>query len=155
MERRRKESGEDRRVILLVLACPERQARLEAILQGLGVESLWARRCWEVRVLLQTRPLLSSVVTEATLEDGNWCDVLRTVVDYDPQAGVIQIAPSSADEMLWSEAMWLGVHDILVEPFTETEAQQVVGSVLRVAGAQQHSLIGNSRSEQAAVEIRS
>jgi DNA-binding NtrC family response regulator len=95
------------------------------------------------------------VVTDATLEDGNWRDVLRTVVDYDPQAGVILIAPSSADEMLWSEAMWLGVHDILVEPFTETEAQQVVEGVLRAAGAQQHCLVGNSRGEQAAVEMRS
>ena len=70
-------------------------------------------------------------------------------MDYDPQAGVILIAPSSADETLWSEAIWRGVHDILVEPFTDTEAQQVVESVLRVA-AQQHSLIGNSRGEQAA-----
>ena len=155
MARLRKEPAKDGPVVLLVLSCPERQARLAAILQALGVDLLCLRQCWEARALLQTRPPLLSVVTDATLADGNWRDVLRTVVDFDPQAGVILIAPSSADEMLWSEAMWLGVHDILVEPFTETEAQQVVESVLRVAGAQQHSLIGNSRSEQAAVEIRS
>jgi DNA-binding NtrC family response regulator len=156
MVRLRKEPAKDGPVVLLVLSCPERQARLAAILRALGVDLLCLRQCWEARALLQTRPPLLSVVTDAMLADGNWRDVLRTVVDYDPQAGVILIAPSSADEMLWSEAMWLGVHDILVEPFTETEAQQVVECVLRVAGAQQHRLIGDSRSEQqAAVEIRS
>lgn len=156
MARLRKEPAKEGPVVLLVLSCPERQARLGAILHALGVDLLWVRQCWEARALLQTRPPLLSVVTDATLADGNWRDVLRTVVDYDPQAGVILIAPSSADEMLWSEAMWLGVHDILVDPFTQAEAQQVVESVLRVAGAQQPSLIGDSRSEQqAAVEIRS
>ena len=151
----RKEPAKDGPVVLLVLSCPERQARLAAILHALGMDLLWVRQCWEARAILQTRPPLLSVVTDLTLEDGNWCDVLRTVVDYDPQAGVILIAPSSADEMLWSEAMWLGVHDILVEPFTETEARRVVEGVLRVAGAQQHRLVGNYRGQQVAVEIRS
>jgi DNA-binding NtrC family response regulator len=128
-------------VVLLVLSCPERQARLAAILQGLGVESLWVRRCWEARELLQTQPLLDAVVTDATLEDANWCDVLRAVVDYDPQASVVVVAPSSADEILWSEVMWRGAHDMLVEPFTKREAQQVLEGALRVA----------SRGERAAV----
>ena len=152
MARLKKKPAEERPVVLLVLSCPERQARLAAILHSLGVDLLGVRQCWEARALLQTRPPLLSVVTDATLEDGNWCDVLRTLVDYDPQAGVILIAPS-ADEMLWSEAIWRGVHDILVEPFTEAEAQQVVESVLRVAGAQQHSLIGDARCERTAAEI--
>jgi DNA-binding NtrC family response regulator len=155
MARLRKEPAKDGPVVLLVLSCPERQARLAAILHALGVDLLWVRQCWEARALLQTRLPLISVVTDATLEDGNWCDLLRTVVDYDPQASVIVIAPSSADEMLWSEAIWQGVHDILVEPFTETEAQQVVEGALRVARAQERSLIGDSRSQQAAAEIRS
>jgi DNA-binding NtrC family response regulator len=155
MARLRKEPLKDGPVVLLVLSCPERQARLAAILHALGVDLLWVRQCWEARALLQTRPPLLSVVTDATLADGNWCDVLQTVVDYDPQAGVVLVAPSSADEMLWSEAIWQGVHDILVDPFTEAEAQQVVESVLRVARAQQHRLVGDSRSEQVAVEIRS
>jgi DNA-binding NtrC family response regulator len=155
MARLRKEPSKDGPVVLLVLSCPERQARLAAILHALGVDLLWVRQCWEARALLQTRPPLLSVVTDATLADGNWCDVLQTVGDYDPQAGVILVAPFSADEMLWSEAIWQGVHDILVDPFTEAEAQQVVESVLRVARAQPHRLVGDSRSEQVAVEIRS
>jgi len=156
MARLRKEPAKDGPVALLVLSCPERQARLAAILRALGVDLLWVRQCWEARALLQTRPPLLTVITDATLADGNWRDVLRTVVDYDPQAGVILIAPSSADEVLWSEALWLGVHDILLEPFTETEAQQVVEGVLRVVRAPEHRLIGDSRGEQhATAEIRS
>lgn len=155
MARLRKEPAKDGPVVLLVLSCPERQARLAAILHALGVDLLCVRQCWDARALLQTRPPLLLVVTDATLADGNWRDVLRTVVDYDPQAGVILIAPSSADEMLWSEAIWQGVHDILVDPFTETEARRVVEGALRVARAQEHSLVGDSCGEQAAVEIRS
>ena len=155
MAKFKKKPAEEEPVVLLVLSCPERHARLAAILRALGVDLLRVRQCWEARALLQTRPPLLAVVTDVTLEDGNWCDVLRAVVDYDPQAGLILVAPSSADEMLWSEAIWQGVHDILVDPFTEAEAQQVVESVLRVARAQQHRLVGDSRSEQVAVEIRS
>ena len=121
-------------MVLLVLSCPERQARLAAILRGIGVDSLWVRRCWEARELLQTQPALDTVVTDATLEDGNWCDVLRAVVDYDPQASVVVVAPSSADEILWSEVMWRGVHDMLVEPFTKKEAQRVLEGALRAGG---------------------
>lgn len=153
MARLKKKPAEERPVVLLVLSCPERQARLAAILHSLGVDLLGVRQCWEARALFQTRPPLLSVVTDATLEDGNWRDVLRTVVDYDSQAGVILVAPSSADEMLWSEAMRLGVHDILVEPFTEAEARRVVEGALRVARAQQHRLIGDARGERAAAEI--
>ena len=128
MARLRKEPAKDGPVVLLVLSCPERQARLAAILHALGVDLLW------VRQLLQTRPPLLTVVTDATLEDGNWCDVLRAVVDYDPQASVVVVAPSSADEILWSEVMWRGVHDMLVEPFTKSEARQVLEGALRAAG---------------------
>lgn len=121
-------------VVLLVLSCADKEARLAEILDGLGVEFLRVRRYWEARALLQTHPLLGAVVTDATLEDGNWCDVLRAVVDYDPQASVVVVAPSSADEILWSEVMWRGVHDMLVEPFTKNEAQQVLEGALRAGG---------------------
>jgi len=42
---------------------------------------------------------------------------------------------------LWSEVMWWGVHDMLVEPFTKNEAQQVLEGALRAGG----------RAERAAV----
>ena len=134
MERSNSKSAGNGPMVLLVLSCAERQARLAAILKGIGVESLWVRRCWEARELLQTQPPLDTVVTDATLEDANWCDVLRAVVDYDPQASVVVVAPSSADEILWSEVMWRGVHDMLVEPFTKNEAERVLEGALRAAG---------------------
>ncbi len=134
MERLRRKTTGNGPVVLLVLSCPERKARFAAILNGLGVEFLWVRRCWEAQELLQTQPLLDTVVTDATLEDANWCDVLRAVVDYDPQASVVVVAPCSADEILWSEVMWRGAHDMLVEPFTKSEAQQVLEGALRAAG---------------------
>jgi hypothetical protein len=78
--------------------------------------------------------VFDGVLGQFSLEDANWCDVLRAVVDYDPQANVVVVAPSSADEILWSEVMWRGVHDMLVEPFTKIEAQRVLEGALRAGG---------------------
>jgi DNA-binding NtrC family response regulator len=127
-------------VVLLVVSCPALQARLAAILKELEVESLWVRRCWEARKLLQTQPMLDTVVTDATLEDANWCDVLGTVVNHASLASVVVVAPSSTDEILWSEVMWRGVHDMLVEPFTKNEARRVLEGALRAGGGERTAI---------------
>jgi hypothetical protein len=49
-------------------------------------------RCWEALQLLKTQPPLEIVLTDATLEDANWYDVLRAVVDHGLQASVVVIA---------------------------------------------------------------
>jgi len=121
---------------LLVLASSEQKERLKGILSGLGAACVWVQRCWEARELLETQhPQI--VVTDATLEDANWCDVLRAVVDRDPQASVVVVAPPCADEVLWSEVMWRGAHDMLVEPFNKSEARRVLEGALRAAGSAQ------------------
>lgn len=134
-------SARKRSTVLLVLSCPARKDLLAATLRTLGAEILWVQRGREARNLLQTRPPLDAVVTDATLEDANWCDVLRAVVEYRPQATVVVVAPSSADEILWSEILWRGVYDMLVEPFAKSEARQVLQGALQAA----------SRGEQTAV----
>jgi DNA-binding NtrC family response regulator len=116
---------------LLVLACPSRKARLEAVLSALGAECRSVQRGREARELLQNQPLVNLVVTDATLEDANWCDILRAVVEHNPQARVVVVAPPSAGEILWSEVMWRGAYDMLVEPFSKDDARRILEGALR------------------------
>jgi DNA-binding NtrC family response regulator len=141
MEKLRRKSAEKGPVALLVVSCPERKARLAAILSGLGVESLWVRRCREALELLRTQPPLQIVLTDTTLEDANWCDLLRAVGNHDSQASVVVVAPPSADEVLWSEVMWRGAYDMLVEPFTRNEAQRILEGALRAAGDTERAIV--------------
>jgi DNA-binding NtrC family response regulator len=121
-------------MVLLIVSDPERKARLSAILRGLGLESLWVRQCRDARKLLKSCPPVEMVVTDASLSDSNWCDVLRVMVDCYTQANVVVVAPASADEILWSEVMWRGVQDMLVEPYTDAEARRVLEGALRACG---------------------
>jgi DNA-binding NtrC family response regulator len=57
------------------------------------------------------------VITGVSLPDGNWCDVLASTVRAGSAARVL-VCSRDADERFWSEAIWRGVYDILVAPFT-------------------------------------
>lgn len=121
------------RTALLVLSCRERKARLAAVLTSLGVESDWVRKCRAARRRLRPESSPAVVITDVTLHDANWSDVVRVVVGSGAQANIVVVAPPSADEALWSEVLWRGAHDMLVEPFTETEARRVLESALRAS----------------------
>lgn len=125
---------------MLVVSSDERKSFLSAILRKLDVESISVRCCRQARELLRTRPLLDAVLTDTTLEDANWCDVLRAVIDYESPASVVVVAPSSADERLWSEVIWRGAYDMLVEPFTADEARRVLEGALRTASSAHQAL---------------
>jgi DNA-binding NtrC family response regulator len=131
----RKQPASQRALALLVVSSGERQSFLSAVLRKLGVDSISVRRCRQAREFLRTRPLLDAVLTDTTLEDANWCDVLRAVIDYESPASVVVVAPSSADERLWSEVIWRGAYDMLVEPFTADEARRVLEGALRTASS--------------------
>jgi DNA-binding NtrC family response regulator len=73
------------------------------------------------------------VITGVSLPDGNWCDVLTSTVRAGSRARVL-VCSQEADERFWSEAIWRGVHDILVEPFTTEYLRRSVE--IRYQGAQ-------------------
>ena len=120
-------------LVLLVGSSPQRRSFLAAVLRTIGVESLAVSCCREAREFLQTHPLLDVILTDTTLEDANWSDVLRAVIDCESAASVVVVAPSSADERLWSEVIWRGGHDLLVEPFSKDEARRVLEGALRAS----------------------
>ncbi len=64
------------------------------------------------------------IITQLTLADGNWCDLFKYLVDRGSHASVVVSSPQ-ADERLWSEVLWRGAYDLLVE---RTKAVRCAGS---------------------------
>jgi len=82
--------------------------------------------------LEQARSKLSSdvydvVLTEAALPDGDWTDVMHLAGRIAPDARVIVTAPH-ADARFWSEAINVGVYDLVAQPFAASEVQRILSS---------------------------
>lgn len=121
-----------RSAVLLVLTSKRNIENCHAALKTLDVEVLRVHDLREARNRLREGHPIDVVVTDASLPDGNWSDILRCVVNWGGSAGVVVCAPV-ADEHLWSEVLWRGGHDLLVEPFQPAEARQVIEGAWRTA----------------------
>jgi len=80
--------------------------------------------------LQQARTMLQQdeydvVLTEATLPDGKWLDVLHLVRDSPQEVEVIVTDPQ-ADAHFWAEALNLGAYDLLAQPFYEPEVRRIL-----------------------------
>ena len=125
----------DSTVVLLVTAppaCRQLRAHLES---SDGVSVLAARNCREARLTLETHPEVSLVLTDVSHADGNWADLLRFVVNRGIDAHVV-VCTSEADEGLWSEVLWRGGYDVLVEPFDRAELHRILEGALRTINPQ-------------------
>jgi DNA-binding NtrC family response regulator len=121
-----------RKKVILVMA--RRDAALEAIerqLEKLDMERRRVSSLHEFQQLAHESDAPEVVITGVSLPDGNWSDILRATVRAGMPARVL-VCTREADERLWSEAIWRGVHDILVEPFP---ADHIRRSVEPVGGA--------------------
>jgi DNA-binding NtrC family response regulator len=67
-----------------------------------------------------------TVISGVTLADGNWCALLAHTVRSEVEAKFF-VCAATADERLWSEAVWRGAHDVLVEPFDLLHLRCVLG----------------------------
>jgi DNA-binding NtrC family response regulator len=101
----------------------------EAI-ERLEVTTLSACNLWEARNSVTDDILLDVVVTDLSLPDGNWSDVLRWTVDRRHQANVVVRTPI-ADEYLWAEVLWRGGYDLLVSPYGPEEIRRVIEGAWR------------------------
>ena len=105
---------------------------LLANLESLKIGVLTVRNCCEARQFLRDYPGIELIITAATLPDGNWSDILKCSTDRGVEASVV-VTSSYADERLWSEALWRGVYDLLVEPYERFEVQRTVHGAIRAA----------------------
>jgi DNA-binding NtrC family response regulator len=67
------------------------------------------------------------VVTESSLPDGNWQDVLR-MLGGNPYETKLIVTDPHADPRLWSEVLNLGGYDLMRQPFCEPEVQRILSN---------------------------
>jgi FixJ family two-component response regulator len=103
---------------------------LISLLPSGQMEVLQARNCRQAQRFLRSRPNLAVVMTEMTLPDGTWSDLLDDVFLCGSRAAVIVISPF-AGAGVWADVLWSGAQDLLVEPFGAWELRRAVESALR------------------------
>lgn len=74
----------------------------------------------------------SIVVTERTLPDGSWKDILKA--SQSQSRPPLVVACGHADDNLWAEVLNLGGYDVLLKPFDRTEVTRVAGMAWRRFG---------------------
>ena len=117
--------------LVLVAISGNRQCELFHHLKTIDVKLLTVECCRQVRDVLAAHPV-DLVITDVSLTDGNWCDVVRHVMVSGTTAGIVVVAEKPTDT-LWAEVFWRGAHDLLVAPYQAHEVHHVVCSALRRA----------------------
>lgn len=119
--------------LVLVVMHPERQERLFEVLKSSPVSVRSAGSCRAAREALGADPV-DVVITDLTHEDGNWCDLLKWVVDRGlPVSVVVSCKVETADAQLWSEVLWRGAYDLLGYPYQDLEVRRSVEGAARAA----------------------
>lgn len=114
---------------LLVMPSDRRGLFLQA-LNELGVRAYCVFGCREARDLLQPPSSVGLIVTNVSLPDGNWCDVLRMTTELGVPASVV-VSASEVSSTLWSEVFWRGAYDLLVQPCEWNDVCQCLEGAIR------------------------
>jgi DNA-binding NtrC family response regulator len=122
----------DRPAALLVLLPGEHRRALLEYLESVELTGLVVDTCREVRACIESNPRIGIVITQVSLSDGNWRDVLSCLESRGIDARVV-VSSSVADERFWSEVLWRGVYDVLLEPYDRCEIRRIVDGALRTA----------------------
>ena len=67
------------------------------------------------------------ILTEASLPDGTWLDILDLARHVTPNSEVIVTDPD-ADARFWAEVLNRGAYDLIAQPFAATEVQRILGN---------------------------
>jgi len=69
------------------------------------------------------------VITDVTLPDANWADVLRLIVHASLTTSIL-VHSRTADDRLRSEAMWRGACGLLVPPYSQESVNVIFRDAL-------------------------
>ena len=121
------------RPTVLLVASPEDSQRLHADLKSCGhLRVLTAHNCRNARQALEKHGEIAVILTAASPGDGNWCDLLRFVVNRGINVHVVVYTPRCS-ERLRSEVIWRGAYDVLVQPFETAELRRIVEGAIRAS----------------------
>jgi DNA-binding NtrC family response regulator len=137
--------------VVLVMASHDPVLRdIQELLEELRIPVRLVASLQRFQQVIRREPRAEVVITGVSLPDGNWCDVLTSTIRCGSAARVLICSPE-ADERFWSEAIWRGVHDILIAPFSSEDIERAVDVRYRHGQEGQmgeHDPNGDRESEQ-------
>jgi DNA-binding NtrC family response regulator len=90
-----------------------------------------------------------AILTEASLPDGAWTDVLE--LNYHlPAPSALIVTDKLADDLFWAEVLNRGAYDLLAQPFDETEVQRILEHACRQASPRRAAATARPRVINAA-----
>jgi DNA-binding NtrC family response regulator len=117
----------EKQLTALLVMPQERRSRLMAHLKEIDANILTACSCGEATDLLRGEPEVALVLTDLSLPDGSWFDVLNSVGDVNARAAVV-VCARVADERLWTQVLEAGGFDVLVEPYQDHEVRRILAA---------------------------
>lgn len=119
----------DAKLHALVVDSDEHASReLAYLLDRLGVQVKVARRLTEASALLSRGDVPGVVFCSATLEDGEWCELCRSVPSL---VGHIVVTTRLPNMREYLRAMDEGARDYIARPFALREIERIVRSFAR------------------------
>jgi DNA-binding NtrC family response regulator len=98
--------------------------RLSRMLYSLPLDLDHAETLQQARAMLNEAEF-DVILTESSLPDGKWLDVLHLARECPQELEVIVTDPQ-ADARFWAEALNLGAYDLLAQPFYEPEVRRIL-----------------------------
>jgi DNA-binding NtrC family response regulator len=124
----RKNETAVRPLIAIAVARDDDRNRLTQILGALNARVIAHDNLRTLRRSL-LRDDVDLVITDVTLADANWADILRLIVRASLATGIL-VHCSGANETLRSEAMWRGADGMLIAPYSVEDVSEVVQKAL-------------------------
>ena len=112
--------------ILCISGRPDGARTLSQMLHSLPMSLEMAETVQQARALLSQRRY-DVVLTDSSLADGDWRDVLD-VIRESPHEAQLVVTDAHADERLWSEALNLGAYDLVAQPFYVPEVRRILSN---------------------------
>lgn len=116
----------------LMVMSPERSTLFLSQLAGIPPNIRAVSSCEEAAEQLRDDPAINLVLTDLSLPDGTWFDVLNLTGRFHPGASVVVCARVD-DERLWASVLEAGGFDVLVEPWEGGEVNRVVSAAVKAA----------------------
>lgn len=115
------------KITAMLVMTPGRRPPLLEALESCGIDVLPVHDCSEARWALETQPQVQVVLTDTSLPDGEWREVLEIVAQGRANVEVV-VCSHMGDHRQWIDVMERGAYDLLVQPYQREEVRRIVES---------------------------
>lgn len=122
---------QDGKGYVLVVLPEDRRMSLLKHLEAFGMAFVPVYDRGEACRILQTDPHVEVILTDPTLPDGSWGDLVAQAARCGSRAKTV-ICMRTADPMLWIDVLEGGAFDVLVEPYQPEEVKRIVQAAAEI-----------------------